>query len=146
MKRNSIITLLFIFACIFSACNGFLSVEPEDSIAMGEFYKTEANIRQNTASLYTMKSWSAFSHQFMWMAGDELSGDLYYTYDQEGQFYYMSFGANNTFLTQGWQGLYRIISFAKKMAKRNVARVQKHSVCGRRDSGIFNSSHATNSV
>lgn len=115
MKRNSIITLLFIFACIFSACNGFLSVEPEDSIAMGEFYKTEANIRQNTASLYTMKSWSAFSHQFMWMAGDELSGDLYYTYDQEGQFYYMSFGANNTFLTQGWQGLYRIISFANNI-------------------------------
>lgn len=115
MKRNSIITLLFIFTCIFSACNGFLSVEPEDSIAMGEFYKTEANIRQNTASLYTMKSWSAFSHQFMWMAGDELSGDLYYTYDQEGQFYYMSFGANNTFLTQGWQGLYRIISFANNI-------------------------------
>lgn len=115
MKRNSIITLLFIFACIFSACNGFLSVEPEDSIAMGEFYKTEANIRQNTASLYTMKSWSAFSHQFMWMAGDELSGDLYYTYDQEGQFYYMSFGANNAFLTQGWQGLYRIISFANNI-------------------------------
>ena len=115
MKRNSIITLLFIFACIFSACNGFLSVEPEDSIAMGEFYKTEANIRQNTASLYTMKSWSAFSHQFMWMAGDELSGDLYYTYDQEGQFYYMSFGVNNTFLTQGWQGLYRIISFANNI-------------------------------
>lgn len=82
---------------------------------MGEFYKTEANIRQNTASLYTMKSWSAFSHQFMWMAGDELSGDLYYTYDQEGQFYYMSFGANNTFLTQGWQGLYRIISFANNI-------------------------------
>ena len=82
---------------------------------MGDFYKTEANIRQNTASLYTMKSWSAFSHQFMWMAGDELSGDLYYTYDQEGQFYYMSFGANNSFLTQGWQGLYRIISFANNI-------------------------------
>ena len=82
---------------------------------MGEFYKTEANIRQNTATLYTMKSWQAFSHQFMWMAGDELSGDLYYTYDQEGQFYYMSFGANNSFLTQGWQGLYRIISFANNI-------------------------------
>lgn len=115
MKRNSIITLLFVIACTLSACKGFLSVEPADSIAMGDFYKTEANIRQNTASLYTMKSWSAFSHQFMWMAGDELSGDLYYTYDQEGQFYYMSFGANNSFLTQGWQGLYRIISFANNI-------------------------------
>lgn len=115
MKRKSIITLLFVIACTLSACKGFLSVEPADSIAMGDFYKTEANIRQNTASLYTMKSWSAFSHQFMWMAGDELSGDLYYTYDQEGQFYYMSFGANNSFLTQGWQGLYRIISFANNI-------------------------------
>ena len=115
MKRNSIITLLIVIACTLSACKGFLSVEPADSIAMGDFYKTEANIRQNTASLYTMKSWSAFSHQFMWMAGDELSGDLYYTYDQEGQFYYMSFGANNSFLTQGWQGLYRIISFANNI-------------------------------
>jgi len=52
---------------------------------------------------------------FMWMAGDELAGDLFYTYDQEGQFYYMSFGANNTYLTQGWQGLYRIVSFANNI-------------------------------
>lgn len=100
---------------LLTACADFLNVEPEDSITMGEFYKSEANIRQNTASLYTMKSWQAFSHQFMWMAGDELSGDLYYTYDQEGQFYYMSFGANNAFLTQGWQGLYRVISFANNI-------------------------------
>lgn len=117
MKRNTFLIYLTAIGCAFllSACSDFLTVEPEDSIAMGEFYKTEANIRQNTSSLYNMKSWSAFSHQFMWMAGDELSGDLYYTYDQEGQFYYMSFGANNTFLTQGWQGLYRIISFANNI-------------------------------
>lgn len=117
MKRsNRIIHLVVVaIAMVMSACSDFLTVEPEDSIAMGEFYKTEANIRQNTATLYTMKSWQAFSHQFMWMAGDELSGDLYYTYDQEGQFYYMSFGANNSFLTQGWQGLYRIISFANNI-------------------------------
>lgn len=117
MKRTNRIIHLFVIATamVMSACSDFLTVEPEDSIAMGEFYKTEANIRQNTATLYTMKSWQAFSHQFMWMAGDELSGDLYYTYDQEGQFYYMSFGANNSFLTQGWQGLYRIISFANNI-------------------------------
>ena len=96
MKRsNRIIHLVVVaIAMVMSACSDFLTVEPEDSIAMGEFYKTEANIRQNTATLYTMKSWQAFAHQFMWMAGDELSGDLYYTYDQEGQFYYMSFGNN----------------------------------------------------
>lgn len=113
MKRN--IFLLVILSAVLSACSDFLTVNPEDSITMNAFYQSEANIRQNTATLYSHKSWQAFAHQFMWMAGDELAGDLYYTYDQEGQFYYMSFGANNTFLTQGWQGLYRIISFANNI-------------------------------
>ncbi|MBR1425921.1 MAG: RagB/SusD family nutrient uptake outer membrane protein [Paludibacteraceae bacterium] len=113
---------------LLTACADFLNVEPEDSITMGEFYKSEANIRQNTASLYTMKSWQAFAHQFMWMAGDELSGDLYYTYDQEGQFYYMSFGANNAFLTQGWQGLYRVISFANNIINTMPALARANGV------------------
>jgi len=115
-------------ALLMTACTKFLTVEPEDSIAMGEFYKTDANIRQNTSSLYSMKSWSSFAHQFMWMAGDELSGDLYYTYDQEGQFYYMSFGANNAFLTQGWQGLYRIISFANNIINTMPALARANGV------------------
>ena len=114
-KLSNCKLVLVFLPLVLTGCSEFLTVNPEDSITMDEFFKSEANIRQNTASLYTHKSWQAFAHQFMWMAGDELSGDLYYTYDQEGQFYYMSFGANNTFLTQGWQGLYRVISFANNI-------------------------------
>ena len=52
---------------------------------------------------------------FMWMAGDELAGDLYYTYDQEGQFYYMTFQNGNTFLNQGWEGLFRVVSYCNNI-------------------------------
>ncbi|MBR1786545.1 MAG: RagB/SusD family nutrient uptake outer membrane protein [Paludibacteraceae bacterium] len=111
----AVFALTALAVIVLTGCKNFLTVNPADSITMDEFYKSEANIRQNTASLYTHKSWQAFAHQFMWIAGDELSGDLYYTYDQEGQFYYMSFGANNSHLTNGWQGLYRVISFANNI-------------------------------
>lgn len=100
---------------LLSACSNFLTNTPEDTLTADNYYTSEKAIDQNCWSLYAAKTWSNFQMSFMWMAGDELSGDLFYTYDQEGQFYYASFGANNTFLTQGWQGLYRVVSFSNSI-------------------------------
>lgn len=95
-----------------TGCDDFLTVNPQDSLVADNYYVSAEAIRQNTASLYASGSvWRDVQMCFMWMAGDELAGDLYYTYDQEGQFYYASFGANNTYSTQGWTGLYRVIGF-----------------------------------
>ena len=97
-----------------SACDDFLTVDPQDSLVSDNYYTSEARVRANTASLYG-KVWWDFHSQFMWLAGDELAGDLYYTYDAEGQFYYNSVGAGNSFNKNGWQGLYRVVSFANSV-------------------------------
>lgn len=97
------------------SCNDFLEVIPEGEQVVETYYTSEAAVNANTASLYAAFVWQEFGMNFMWMAGDELAGDLYYTYDQEGQFYYMTFQNGNTFLTQGWNGLFRVISYCNNI-------------------------------
>lgn len=98
-----------------TSCNDFLTVVPEDEQVVETYYTSEAAVNANTASLYSAFVWQDFGMNFMWMAGDELAGDLYYTYDQEGQFYYMTFQNGNTYLTQGWNGLFRVISYCNNI-------------------------------
>ena len=98
-----------------ASCEDFLTIVPEDQQVLETYYTSEAAVNANTASLYAAFVWQEFGMNFMWMAGDELSGDLFYTYDQEGQFYYMSFQNGNTFLTQGWNGLFRVVSYCNNI-------------------------------
>jgi len=122
---------IFLFAALMvlmSSCKDFLNNEPQDTLTADNYYTSAKAIEQNCYSLYAAKAWSNFQMSFMWMAGDELAGDLFYTYDQEGQFYYMSFGANNTYLTQGWKGLYRIISFANNIINDMPDAARKNNV------------------
>lgn len=106
----------------------FLNNQPQDTLTADNYYTSAKAIEQNCYSLYSAKTWSNFQMSFMWMAGDELAGDLFYTYDQEGQFYYMTFGSNNTFLTQGWTGLYRVISFANNIINDMPSAARKQGV------------------
>lgn len=111
-----------------TACSDFLTVVPEDEQVLETYYTSEAAVNANTASLYTAYVWQDFGMNFMWMAGDELSGDLYYTYDQEGQFYYMTFQNGNTFLTQGWNGLYRVVSYCNNIINGMPSAAGKNGV------------------
>lgn len=97
-----------------SSCNNFLTVTPEDSLTTDNYYNSETKIRANTASLYG-RVWWDFQEHFMWEGGDVMSGDLYYTYDQEGQFFYFSYNNGNTYIAKGWNGLYRVISYANSV-------------------------------
>lgn len=97
-----------------SSCADFLDVKPEDSQTVDNYYNSESKIRANTASLYGTVWWG-FHSQFMWLAGDEMAGDLYYTYDQEGQFFYFSYNNGNTYVTNGWKGLYRVVAYANSV-------------------------------
>lgn len=96
-----------------SACTDWLTVVPEQEVA-DNYYTSEDAVRRNTATLYGYV-WAGFTNRFMWMAGDELSGDLYYTYEQEGQFYLNTITAGNNYSDQGWTGLYRVVSFANSV-------------------------------
>ena len=106
--------LSFLLLGMFS-CDNFLTIVPEDSQVLETYYTSEDAVNANTASLYSAYVWQDFNMNFMWMAGDELAGDLYYTYDQEGQFYYMTFQNGNSFLNQGWEGLFRVISYSNNI-------------------------------
>ncbi|MBL4561263.1 MAG: RagB/SusD family nutrient uptake outer membrane protein, partial [Labilibaculum sp.] len=97
------------------SCDDFLTVIPEDAQVLETYYTSEDAVNANTASLYSAYTWQDFDLNFMWMAGDELAGDLFYTYDQEGQFYYMTFQNGNSYLTQGWNGLFRVISYCNNI-------------------------------
>ncbi|MGQ1889678.1 RagB/SusD family nutrient uptake outer membrane protein [Thermophagus sp. OGC60D27] len=114
MKNIAKTLLLLGFLPAIFACEDFLTVDPQDSLVAENYYISEARVRANTASLYG-KAWWDFQSQFMWLTGDQLAGDLYYTYDAEGQFYYNSVGAGNTFNNSGWNGLYRVVSFANSI-------------------------------
>lgn len=102
--------LLLIFFTLVS-CNDFLTVLPEDSQTSDNYFNSNEKVRANTASLYG-KVWWDFHNRFMFLAGDMMAGDMYYTYDQEGQFFFFSYNNGNMYVTEGWKGLYRVVSFA----------------------------------
>lgn len=110
------ITYISLAAILFGmeSCDDFLTVTPQDKLTTDNYYNSEKKIRANTATLYG-RVWWDFHAQFMWLAGDQMAGDLYYTYDQEGQFFYFSYNSGNTYVTYGWKGLYRVVSYANSI-------------------------------
>lgn len=115
MKHIKISIYLLFFALVVTSCEDFLTVVPQDSLVVEKYYTSEDAVYANSASLYGANIWDGFSSEFMWMAGDELAGDLFYTYSDEGQFYYMTFSNGNQKLTYGWNGLYRVISYCNNI-------------------------------
>ncbi|MCB0635637.1 MAG: RagB/SusD family nutrient uptake outer membrane protein [Lewinella sp.] len=97
-----------------SCTNDFLEIEPVDRLTADNFFKNEAQVKAATASLYGFP-WFEFNDKFAWVAGDCMSGDLYHTWDQEGQFFYFSFNSGNAHLSSGWKGLFRVISYANSI-------------------------------
>lgn len=127
MKNILKICSLSVFVLFMSGCEDYLTVDPADSLVIENYYTSEDNIRANTASLYGNVWWS-FHSQFMWLAGDQLAGDLYYTYDAEGQFYYNKVGAGNSYNRYGWDGLYRVISFANAIINEMPDAAQSNGI------------------
>ncbi|MFV0290754.1 MAG: RagB/SusD family nutrient uptake outer membrane protein [Mangrovibacterium sp.] len=109
MKTKIFIALMA--ALSLTSCENFLTIDPQDSLVIENYYTSADNVKANTASLYG-SVWGSYHRTFMWLAGDLLAGDIYYTYDAEGQFYYNQVGAGNVHNNYGWQGLYRVISWS----------------------------------
>lgn len=112
MKRYIKYFLITVLTVSFSACKEeFLEFVPEDQATVDAWYRNENEIRQSTASLYG-RPWFGFNDEFGWVAGDLMAGDMHHNWDQEGQFFYLSFNENNSYIGDGWQGLYDVISYA----------------------------------
>jgi hypothetical protein len=116
MKRNILNTIMISAALLvgMSSCDDFLTVDPQDSLVKENYYTSASMVRANTAALYSAKEWLDFSTNFQWKA-DELSGDMFYTYDQEGQFYFGTYTSGNQYISEGWRGLYNVISIANSI-------------------------------
>ena len=115
MKNRLKYLISFVLVLILSSCGkDFLDLEPQDRLTADNFFKSETEIRASTASLYGFP-WFDVNDKFLWTAGDCMSGDLYHTWDQEGQFFYFSFNAGNAHLSSGWKGLFRVISYANSV-------------------------------
>ena len=115
MKNSKHYILISILMLLLGACSeDFLELTPQDRIVFDDFYNNVDEVRSATASLYGYP-WFEFNDKFFWLAGDCMSGNIYYTWDQEGQYYYLTFTAGNTYLSSGWKGLYRVLSYANSI-------------------------------
>lgn len=115
MKNKFKYLTSFLLVLLLSACSkDFLDIEPQDRLTADNFYRTETEIKASTAGLYGFP-WFDFNDKFFWCAGDLMSGDMYHTWDQEGQFFYFSFTEGNAHLSSGWKGLFRVVSYANSI-------------------------------
>ncbi|MBK7872756.1 MAG: RagB/SusD family nutrient uptake outer membrane protein [Saprospiraceae bacterium] len=115
MKNKLKYILSFAIVILLSACNeDFLNIEPQDRLTADNFYRNETEIKASTAALYGFP-WFDFNDKFFWCAGDLMSGDMYHTWDQEGQYFYFSFTEGNAHLNAGWNGLFRVVSYANSI-------------------------------
>lgn len=128
MKRQIKYILITVLVTVMSACSDqFLEFVPEDQATVGSWYRNGQEIRQSTAALYG-RPWFGFQDQFGWLAGDLLAGDMHHNWDQEGQFFYLSFNENNNYIAGGWQGLYDVVSFANLIIDDMPAVAYGHGV------------------
>jgi hypothetical protein len=129
MKNNIKYIITLVIVLLAGACGkDFLELTPQDRLTANDYYRNEDEVRAGTASLYGFP-WFLYDDKFSWLAGDCMPGNIYYTYDQEGQFFYFSFNEGNSHLYAGWKGLFRVISYANsvindmpRIAEENVTR------------------------
>jgi starch-binding outer membrane protein, SusD/RagB family len=111
MKKQFIYIWMGMLMLVGASCaKDFLTIDPVDSRVLDNYYKTELEIRASTAPLYSARPWFDYLGGLMWYT-DLAAGDMYHTWDQEGQFFYFSFNNGNRHLTSGWQALYRTNSY-----------------------------------
>ena len=112
--KNIVKIFVISMALLSIGCEQFLTVNPQDSLVKENYYTSAEAVRANTATLYSLVWWD-FQNRFMWMGGDMMSGDLHYTYGDEGQFYLNTVTDNNQYSNYGWSGLYNVISYANSV-------------------------------
>lgn len=117
MKRFIYSIAILSATALCTSCEDFLTVNPVDSNTKELYYNSAAAVRANTATLYGGSTWFDFSCRFMYMGGDMLAGDLFYTYADEGQFYLNTVTENNQYSRDGWNALFRVVSFANSIIR-----------------------------
>lgn len=128
MKTKFFYILITVLALGAVSCTKeFLNVEPIDRQTLDAFYKDEGQIRAGTASLYGFP-WFELNDKFLWCAGDAMAGDMYQTFDQEGQFFFFSFNEGNAHINAAWRSLFRVVSYANSIINDMPRIASNHGV------------------
>lgn len=93
-----------------ASCNDFLTVDPVDKPVMETFYVTPDALESSTSTIYAAKTWANFHMNFQWKL-DMINGDIFYTYSEEGQWFFGNYTPTNQYIYEGWKGLYNVILF-----------------------------------
>ena len=113
--KKILISIFSLFMLIsITSCDEFLSVDPVDKQVKESYFTSESAVRANTASLYG-RVWWDYINSFMIFAGDMMSGDMLYTYADEGQFFYNTVTPNNRFSLNAWDALFLVGSYANSV-------------------------------
>jgi len=116
MKTNKIAPIiLLIFSLIWTSCNKFLDVTPNDRITQDNFYQSEDDFKAATAALYN-KVWFDFNDKFYYGLGDGRSYNLYAPYSD---YVYPFSDLAETGLTgplvSAWSSFYNVIQQSNRV-------------------------------
>lgn len=107
---NKIIIILLSAAAIAGCKKSFLDRPSNSQISSNNFYKTTADLRLATASLYGGSEWWQWNNEAWLQLGDVLSGTGSFQYNGDlVQLFTRTITAQNGIVTNGWVGLYNVI-------------------------------------
>jgi hypothetical protein len=135
MKRNKFISIIFIFAVAFGACEDFLTYEPNDRETLANFFQSPEDLQVATAPLYN-QVWFDFNDKFYFGLGDGRGNNLFAPYTGKNDDYVTAFiTLTETQLTgplvSAWKSFYNVIAQSNNTINnirdnaRNVTEEQK---------------------
>ncbi|TBO42821.1 RagB/SusD family nutrient uptake outer membrane protein [Pedobacter kyonggii] len=108
---NKIFIILLCAAAIVGCKKSFLDRPSNSQISSNNFYKTTADVRLATASLYGGSHWWSWSNECWIPLGDVLSGTASFPYNGDlVQLFTRTITAQNNLVTKGWVGLYNTVA------------------------------------
>ncbi|WP_439697120.1 RagB/SusD family nutrient uptake outer membrane protein [Mucilaginibacter sp. AW1-7] len=110
-STNKIIIILLLAAAIAGCKKSFLDRPSNSQISSNNFYKTTSDLRLATASLYAGGEWGRWNRSGMLPLGDVLAGTGSFGYSNDlVQLFTRTITAQNSYVTDGWTGLYSIVA------------------------------------
>lgn len=135
---NKIIIILLSAAAIAGCKKSFLDRPSNSQISSDNFYKTTADLRLATASLYGGSEWWQWNNEAWLQLGDVLSGTGSFQYNGDlVQLFTRTITAQNGIVTNGWVGLYNVIgqcngviNAIQQQASSSISATDKNAAIG----------------
>lgn len=126
------LSLLAGASLMFSSCEDFLDRPSQDAVTVENYLVSDENLLTFTYQVYGPFAWDKYEDKFSWCAGELQAGNVYHTYDNEGQFFKLNFSETNALLLDGYTSLYNVISrcnmLISEMPKNVGPKVTKEAV------------------